>query len=192
MRKFLPYQQYDVQAIEQWLNKQSMAGYRLVKMDGFFPAFKQYYDHLYYYRVCYRPNVKPKGYSHFWGDLYVFESQDLSLLPQPSYVKDSVSAAERQKKPFFALALMVALFAIVEAMISGFDTLSPAFLICGTVAAAAEVVWLVTIFLSWHRGRQIAKETISITDCPPSPQIKRIMTVSCIISIAAMAIVVLL
>lgn len=192
MRKFLPYQQYDVQAIEQWLNKQSLAGYRLVKMDGFFPTFKQYYDHLYYYRVCYRPAVKPKGYAHFWGDLYIFESQDRSELPQPSYVKDSILAAQRQKKPFFALALMVALFAIVETMISGFGELSPAFLICGTVAAAAEIVWLITIFLSWHRGHQIAKETISITQQPPTPKNKLMMTVSCIISIAAMAAVVLL
>ena len=45
MRKFLPYQQYDVRAIEEWLNKQSMAGYRLVKMDGVFPTFKKYIDH---------------------------------------------------------------------------------------------------------------------------------------------------
>ena len=192
MKKFLPYQQYDVQAIEQWLNKQSMAGYRLVKMDGFFPTFKQYYDHLYFYRVCYRPEAKPKGYSHFWGDLYIFEAQDRGQLPQPSYKKDSIQAARHQKKPFFALALMVALFAIVETLITGFEALSPAFLICGGVAAAAEIVWLVTIFLSWHRGRQIAKEVIDISEQPPNPKTKLIMTVSCFVSIAAMAVVVLL
>ena len=192
MRKFLPYQQYDVQAIEQWLNKQSMAGYRLVKMDGFFPTFKKYYDHLYSYRVCYRPGAKPKGYSHFWGDLYIFESQDRDSLPHPSFVKDSILAANHQKKPFFALALMVALFAIVENMISNFADLSPAFLLCGGLAAVAEVVWLVTIFLSWYRGHQIARETINISDQPPSPKTKLIMTVSCIVSIAAMAAVVFL
>ena len=192
MRKFLPYQQYDVQAIEQWLNKQSMAGYRLVKMDGVFPTFKKYYDHLYCYRVTYSRGVKPKGFSHFWGDLYIFESQDRSDLPQPSYVRDSILAAEHQKKPFFALALLVALFAIVEAMISGFGTVSPAFLVCGTVAAIAEIVWLVTIFMSWQRGRQIAKGTINVSEQPPDPRIKCIMTISCIVSIAAMAAVVLL
>lgn len=192
MRKFLPYQQYDVQAIEQWLNKQSMAGYRLVKMDGVFPTFKKYYDHLYYYRVCYRPHAKPTGYSHFWGDLYIFEAQERDGLPHPSFVKDSIQAAQRQKKPYYALALMVALFAIAETLISGFATLSPAFLICGTVAAAAEIIWLVTIFLSWRRGSQIAKETINIIDRPPDPKVKRIMTLSSIVSIAAMIVVVLL
>ncbi|MBQ3011470.1 MAG: DUF2812 domain-containing protein [Oscillospiraceae bacterium] len=192
MRKFLPYQQYDVQAIEQWLNKQSMAGYRLVKMDGFFPTFKKYYDHLYSYRVCFRPDAKPKGYTHFWGDLYIFESQDRSQLPQPSYVKDSIEAARHQKKPFFALALMVALFAIVEAMVTGFASLSPAFLFCGSVAAIAEVVWLVTIFQSWHRGRQIAKEVINISEQLPNPKTKLIMSISCFVSISAMAAVVLL
>lgn len=192
MRKFLPYQQYDVQAIEQWLNRQSMAGCRLVKMDGVFPAFKKYYDHLYYYRVCYRPDAKPKGFAHFWGDLYIFEAQAKEDLPTPSYVRDSIEAAKRQKKPFYALALMVALFAIVETMISGGAALSPAFLICGTVAALAEVVWLVTIFLSWLRGHRIAKEDISITGQPPTPLLKALMTVSCIVSIGAMAAVVLL
>jgi len=192
MRKFLPYQQYDVQAIEQWLNKQSMAGYRLVKMDGVFPRFKKYYDHLYHYRVCYKPDAKPKGYSHFWGDLYIFESQDRDELPHPSFVKDSILAAQHQKKPFFALALMVALFAIVEAMISGFAQLSPAFLVCGTIAAIAEAVWLVTIFLSWRRGRLIAKEAINIIEQPPAATVKVLMTVSCMVSILAMAAVVLL
>ena len=192
MRKFLPYQQYDVRAIEEWLNKQSMAGYRLVKMDGFFPTFKKYYDRLYVYRVLYSPAVKPKGFSHYWGDLYIFEAQAKEDLPAPSYIRDSIEAARHQKKPFFALALMVALFAIAEALISGFGELSPAFLICGSVAAAAEIVWLVTIFLSWHRGRQIAKETVNISEQPPNPKTKLIMTVSCILSIAAMAAVVLI
>ena len=192
MRKFLPYQQYDVQAIEQWLNKQSMAGRRLVKMDGFFPTFKNYYDRLYHYRVIYSPGVKPKGFSHYWGDLYIFEAQAKEDLPTPSYVRDSVSAAQHQKNPFFALALMVALFAIVEAMISGFADLSPGFLICGIIAALAEVVWLVTIFLSWQRGRKIAKNLLNITEQPPTPALKTAMSVSCFVSIAAMLAVVLL
>ena len=161
-------------------------------MDGFFSTFKDYYDHLYYYRVCYRPEAKPKGYSHFWGDLYIFESQDKDSLPHPSYIKDSIVAAQRQKKPFFALALLVALFAVVEALITGFAELSPAFLVCGTVAAIAEIVWLITIFLSWHRGRQLAKEAFDINEQPPNPKTKILMTLSCIVSILAMAAIVLL
>ena len=192
MRKFLPYQQYDLLAIEQWLNRQSMAGRRLVKMDGFFPTFKPYYDHLIFYRVIYSPGVKPKGFSHYWGDLYIFEAQAKEDLPVPSYVRDSMLCAQHQKIPFFALALLVALFAIVEAMISGFSALSPAFLICGGIAAAAEIVWLVTIFLSWQRGRNIAKNKLNITEQPPTPAVKTIMTVSCFVSIAAMIAVVLL
>ena len=192
MRKFLPYQQYDVQAIEQWLNKQSMAGYRLVKMDGVFPTFKKYYDHLYHYRVCYSPTRKVKGYTHFWGDLYIYESQTKEDLPTPSYVRDSISAAQHQKKPFFALALLVALFSILESMISDFAVLSPLYLACGGVAAVAEVVWLAAIFLTWNRGRKIAKEVINIVDCPPTPTLKRVTLISCLITIAAMVIVVLL
>ena len=192
MRKFLPYQQYDVQAIEQWLNRQSMAGYRLVKMDGVFPTFKKYYDHLYYYRVCYSPGCKLKGHSHFWGDLYIFEAQAKEDLPNPSYVRDSIQAAEHQKKPFFALALLVALFAILESIISDFSTLSPAYILWGITAAAAEVVWLVSIFMNWNRGRKIAKETIDIINHPPTPTLNRVTLFSCLISIAAMVVVTLL
>ena len=192
MRKFLPYQQYDVLAIEQWLNKQSMAGYRLVKMDGVFPTFKKYYDHLYHYRVCYSPARKVKGYTHFWGDLYIYESQSKDELPTPSYVRDSISAAQHQSKPFFALALMVALFAILESMISGFAALSPAYIGFGSLAAVAEVVWLIAIFLGWNRGRKIAKEAINVVDCPPTPTLKFATLISCIVSIAAMLVVALL
>jgi len=90
------------------------------------------------------------------------------------------------------LALMVALIAIVQTLIMDFAALSPAFLVCGAVAAIAEIVWLVTIFLSWQRGRKIAKEVLNITEHPPTATLKTVMSVSCFVSIAAMLAVVLL
>ena len=192
MRKFLPYQQYDAYAIEQWLNKQSMAGYRLVKMDGFFPVFKRYIDHLYHYRVRYNVIGKPPaGYKYYWGKLYIYEEQDETKLPKATHAKDSISAAQEQKKPFFALALMVALFSILESMISDFAILSPLYLACGCVATVAEVVWLAAIFMTWNRGRKIAKETIDIVNQPPTPTLKFVTLISCLVTIAAMVIVAL-
>lgn len=192
MRKFLPYQQYDVRAIEQWLNKQSMAGYRLVKMDGVFPTFKKYIDHLYHYRVRYLPDGKPTGYTHYWGRLYIYESQDKASLPTPSYVKDAALAAQQRKKPFFALALLVALFVVLEALITGFGTAHPLYLAAAGIAAVGELVWLAGIFLDWKRGHDLAAGKIRADEHEPNPKTKLLTTVSCFVSIAAMAVLVLL
>ena len=186
MRKFLPYQQYDVRAIEQWLNKQSMAGLRLAKMDGVFPTFKPYIDQLYHYRVRYVPDAPPKGHSFYWGKLYIYEAQNQSELPAPSYIKDSQLAARNRKKPFYALALLVALFVVIEALIAGLGTASPALMAAAAVAAIGEIAWLAGIFLDWKRGHDIAAENITVTDSEPNPKHPLLTTISCIISIAAM------
>lgn len=191
MRKFLPYQQYDVRAIEQWLNKQSMAGYRLTKMDGVFPAFKPYIDHLYHYRVRYIPDSKPTRYAHYWGKLYIYEAQEKDELPAPAHVRDSQLAARDRKKPYFALALLVALLVVLQALITGIGTAAPVYLAAAIVAAIAEITWLGTILLDWKRGRDIEKGTINITENEPNPGHKLLMTVSSIISIAAMLILAL-
>lgn len=192
MRKFLPYQQYDVRAIEQWLNKQSMAGYRLIKMDGVFPTFKPYIDHLYHYRVRYISDSKPANFTHYWGKLYIYEAQDKAELPAPSYVRDAQLAARDRKKPFFALALLVALFVVLEALVTGFGTAAPAFLASAAIAAAGEITWLIAIFLDWKRGHNIAAGKIDITETPPNPKTKLLMTVSSIVSITAMLVLVLI
>ena len=186
MRKFLPYQQYDVRAIEEWLNKQSMAGYRLVKMDGVFPTFKKYIDHQYHYRVRYIPEGKPTGFSHYWGKLYIYESRDKSTLPVPSYVKDSQLAARDRKFPFFALALLVALFAILEAVYSNHTAASPLFLGAAAVTAIAEVAWLALIFMDHKRGGNIAKGKVSVDTLPPNPKHKLLTLIVSLITILAM------
>lgn len=189
MRKFLPYQQYDVRAIEEWLNKQSLAGYRLVKMDGVFPTFKKYIDHQYHYRVRYIPEGKVTGYAHYWGKLYIFESQDKTTLPAPSYIKDSELAAQDRRKPFFALALLVALFAVLEAVYSGFAMASPLFLAASAVTAIAEVAWLWLILTDFKRGGDIAKGKVNVDRQPPNPKHKLLTLIVSLVTIFAMVIV---
>ncbi len=191
MRKFLPYQQYDVRAIEEWLNKQSMAGYRLIKMDGVFPTFKKYIDHQYHYRVCYIPEGKPTGYAHYWGKLYIYESQDKTALPAPSYVKDSELAARDRKKPFYALALLVALYAVLDAIYSGYTVASPLFLGAAAVAVAAELVWLVLIFMDYKRGGHIASGKLNPEAQPPNPKHKCLTLIISVLTIMAMVIAVI-
>lgn len=191
MRKFLPYQQYDVRAIEEWLNKQSLAGYRLVKMDGVFPTFKKYIDHQYHYRVRYIPEGKPTGYTHYWGKLYIYESQDKTALPAPSYVKDSELAARDRKKPFYALALLVALFAVLDAVYGGYTVASPLFLAAAAVTAVAELAWLALIFMDYKRGGDIAKGKLNPDEQPPNPKHKRMTLIISIVTILAMVVAVL-
>ena len=191
MRKFLPYQQYDVRAIEEWLNKQSLAGYRLTRMDGVFPTFKKYIDHQYHYRVRYIPHRKPTDYTHYWGKLYIYESQDKATLPDPSYVKDSELAARDRKFPFFALALLVALFAVLEAVYSGYTMATPLFLAAAAVTVVAELLWLALIFMDHKRGRDIAKGKLNPDRQPPNPNHKRLTLIISIVTILAMVIAVI-
>ena len=193
MRKFLPYQQYDAYAIEQWLNKQSMAGYRLVKMDGFFPVFKRYIDHLYHYRVRYNVIGKPPaGYKYYWGKLYIYEEQDETKLPKATHLKDSMSAAQEQKKPFFALALLVALFGIITSLYKSIATASPLYIGAGCVAAVSVLAWLVLIYAGWKRGQDIAAGKLNPQQQPPNPKIKLMTTMACLVTIAAMLVVVVI
>ena len=188
MRKFLPYQQYDVRAIEDWLNKQSMAGYRLTKMDGVFPAFKKYVDRLYCYRVRYIPDATPKGYSHYWGKLYIFEAQDKAELPAPAYVKDSVLAARDRKKPFYALALLVALFAVLEALYSGFSAASPLFLVTAVIASLGMLAWSLLIGMDYKRGGDIASGKRHPEEQPPDPMHKKLTLIVSLVTVLAMVI----
>ncbi len=188
MRKFLPYQQYDVRAIEEWLNKQSLAGYRLIKMDGVFPTFKKYIDRQYHYRVQYIPEGKVKGCSHYWGKLYIFESQDKNELPPPSYVKDSELAAQDRKKPFFALALLVALFAVLAELYGSYAIASPLFLGAAVVTVIAELAWLALIFMDFKRGGDIAKGKVNIETQPPNPKHKLLTLIASLVTIFAMLI----
>ena len=192
MRKFLPYQQYDVRAIEDWLNTQSMAGLCLTKMDGFFPVFKPYIDHLYHYRVRYNPIGKPPaGYKHYWGKLYIYEEQDPKKLPKAAHAKDSVSAARDQKKPFFALALLVALFGIIFSLVQNFADASSLYIGAGCVAGVGVLAWLGLIFLGWKRGADIASGKLNPDEQPPNPKTKLLTTVACFLTIACMLAVVL-
>jgi len=183
MIKFLPYQQYDVQAIETWLNKHAQKGLRLVKMDGVFPKFKKNYDRMVYYRVRYAPIDPPKGYSHYWGSLYIYEAQDKADLPNASYEKGSVMAAKNQKKPWYAIALLIAMVYVAVTLAQQLSSATPAFLALGGVAVASMLIWLVFIFLDWRRSRQIADGTLNPSANPPDPKAKTILTVSSIVSV---------
>lgn len=192
MTKFLPYQQYDIQAIESWLNKHAQKGLRLEKMDGVFPKFKKNYDRMVYYRVRYALNDPPKGYAHYWGNLYIYETEDPADLPNPSYEKGSVMAAQNQKTPWFALALLISMLYMAKILFDALSGGQPLFLAFTALAVAAQAVWLVTIGLDWKRGRDIARGTLNPAECPPGAKNKAVQTISSILAIAATIIAIFL
>lgn len=182
MTKFLPYQQYDLLAIENWLNKHAQRGLRLEKMDGVFPKFRKNYDRMVYYRVRYAPTDAPKGYSHYWGKLYIYEAESKAELPNPSYEKGSMMAARDQKTPWYAAALLIAMVYVAVILARQLSTAEPGYLVCGAVSVVAMLVWLVCIFQAWRRGRSIADGTLDPAAAPPSPKAKTALTLSSIIA----------
>ncbi len=192
MKKFLPYQQYDLLAIENWLNVQARRGYRLVKMDGVFPEFKKHYDKLVCYRVRYIPNNTRTDHAFYWGDLYIYQAEDPTALPKPSYEKGSVMAARNRKKPWFALALLICVVYLAWTLAGSLSTAAPVFIGFAALSVAAQLVWLVSIALDWRRGHKIAEGTLNSVENPPSPMAKTVLTVSSITAILATFVAVLL
>lgn len=192
MTKFLPYQQYDVQAIENWLNGHAQRGLRLVKMDGVFPKFKRNYDRMVYYRVRYAPKDPPKGHAFYWGDLYIYEAEDPADLPNPNYAKGSVMAANAQKKPWYALALLICALFMAWTLLGSLSEGAPAYLISGGISVAAQAVWLVCIWLDRKRSRSIADSTIDPAVTLPNPKTKAVHTAASIVAFAAAMLAVLI
>lgn len=95
MLKRIPYEQYEIFKIEQWLNFQAEQGYKLTQLYGAIAQFEKYNGVRYHYRVKYIPYNKQCTNTLYWGDLYVYESKTLEDLPQPNSENDIITAAKR-------------------------------------------------------------------------------------------------
>ena len=190
MKKYLPYQQYDLLAIENWLNSYARKGYRLVKMDGMFPEFKKHYDKLVHYRVRYIPNNTRTDHAFYWGDLYIYESDDPASLPKPSYEKGSVMAAKAQKFPWFVIALAICAIFTLWNVCSNLSV-PPLLVVSQAVSTVAQFLWIALIVLDWRRSRGIANGTLNPVKQPPSPVTKRLTTVASLVAIFTVVVTVL-
>ena len=106
--------------------------------------------------------VLSNNYTQWFHDEGLIMNVDPALLPKAAYLKESITAAREQKKPFYALALLVALFGIITALCSSMANASPLFWVTGITSAVGVVAWLALIFLSWKRGHDIAEGKLGV------------------------------
>lgn len=98
MRKRLPYQRFELAAIEEWLNGLGREGLQITEISWPFVKFRQGGGRI-YYRVRYIPENRDIAGSVFWGDLYVYSSRQPETLPPPAAREDYVAAARPYTTP---------------------------------------------------------------------------------------------
>lgn len=173
MMKLLPYWQYDVLAIENWLNEIAAQGYKLTDFGGFFCKFKPNDGNRIYYRVRYIDANKDIGDAFWWGDLYVYHSEDPGTLPRPNYEEDAKVCASKQGKPrqmiFSALAVAWLLKRAYDDIAFGLPWLTAA----SIVTIVMWLLYLLSDYLQWSRANYLATGNITVVTHPPKPYQKR-------------------
>lgn len=185
MRKFLPYWQYDILAIENWLNTIAAQGYKLTELGAFFCKFKKNEGKRIYYRVRYIDGNKDIGNAFWWGDLYVYHSENPNELPRPNYDEDARVCASKQGKPRQMILGVLVAAGILKDVVPTSMTADP---LLGASSIVTLVMWLlyfVSGFLQWSRANHIAVGNITVTANPPKPYLKSLTQVSQLLAFLA-------
>lgn len=174
MTKFLPYWQYDVLAIENWLNDIAAQGYKLTQFGAYFCKFKKNEGKRVYYRVRYIDANKDIGDAFWWGDLYVYHSENPNDLPRPNYDEDAKVCASKLGKP---RQMIISVLAVAWLIKQAYDDI--AFGLPWLTAASIVIIatWLLNLigdFVRWSRANHLATESITVTTNPPKRYAKRI------------------
>lgn len=174
MRKFLPYWQYDILAIENWLNTIAAQGYKLTELGAFFCKFKENEGKRIYYRVRYIDGNKDIGDAFWWGDLYVYHSENPNELPRPNYDEDAKACASKQGKPWQMILSVLSVAWLVK---QAYDDIAFGFPWLTAASIVTIVMWLLYLigeFFQWSRANHLAAGSIAVTITPPKRYIKLI------------------
>lgn len=182
MIKFLPFHQYDVFAIENWLNDIASQGYMLTSFGASFCKFKRNEGKRIYYRVRYIDGNREIGDAFWVGDLYVYHSENPHDLPRPNYNEDAKDCASKVGKPWsMIITTLVFLYLIIsfgnkfgESLFQG-ELLSV--LASIGLVIAYILSWLDT-YLQWSRANHIRNNDITVTTHPPSKHSKALMHIT--------------
>lgn len=172
MRKFLPYWQYDVLAIETWLNDIAAQGYKLTSLGAFVCKFEKNEGKRIYYRVRYIDANKDIGDAFWWGDLYVYHSENPNDLPRPNYDEDAKVCASKQGKP---RQLLVSVLAVAWLVKRAYDDIAfglPWLTAASIVTIVMWLLYLLNDYLRWSRANHLAMGSFSVAVNPPKPYIK--------------------
>ena len=188
MIKFLPYWQYDVFAIENWLNNIAAQGYVLTSFGLSLCKFKRNEGNRVYYRVRYIDGNRDIGDAFWVGDLYVYHSENPNNLPRPNYNEDAKIFASKMGKPrSMIITTLMFLYLIVY-----FGTKFKNDIFQGDLMSSLAAIGLVTTYilswldayLQWSRANHIRNNEITVTTHPPSKYVKiplRVTQTICVI-----------
>lgn len=167
MRKFMPYEQYDVLAIENWLNDIAAQGYLLTDFGANFCKFKKNDGKRVYYRVRYIDANKDIGDAFWWGDLYVYHSENPNDLPRPNYNEDAKICASKQGKPW---QMIISVLSVAWLVKQAYDDIAFGLPWLTAASIVIIVMWLLYLIgdsLRWSRANHLTTENITVTTNPP-------------------------
>lgn len=194
MIRFQPYEQYDVQAIETWLNGIAERGYKLTEFGAFFCKFKPDDGVRHYYRARYIPANKEINGAFFWGDLYIYHATDPNLLPAPNYDEESVLAAREQGKPSRLIISVLVTYHMIQDVLPNSEYLTMGEYLLYAACILAVLLWVIYLFsnlIRWQRANRIAEKVLIPSEQPPKAYTKIMTNLSLIpaVIIAVLAVI---
>ena len=183
MRKKIPYHQYDVLAIENWLNDIAAQGYKLTELNGNTCTFQPNDGQRVYYRVRYIDGNKDIGDTFWWGDLYVYHSEDPHALPRPNYDEDAKVCAGKQGKPWHIIPSILVtawyLFDNYDVYQYGDFLLTLAVVL----SAALLLLYLGSNLVQWFRANRLWKGDITVTTHPPKKNMQLLSHIALMLAV---------
>lgn len=189
MRKFMPFEQYDVLAIETWLNDIAAQGYKLTDFGAFFCKFEKNEGPRIYYRVRYIDGNKDIGDAFWWGDLYVYHAENPNDLPRPNYEEDAKVCASKQGKP---RQMIVSVLAVAWLVKQAYDDMAFGLPWLTAASIVTIIMWLLNLlsdYLRWDRANRLAAGSLSVTVNPPKPYTKLFGSVAQGMAFVALALI---
>lgn len=194
MIKFQPYEQFDVQAIETWLNDIAAQGWKLTEFGGFFCKFKPDDGVRRYYRARYIPANKDINGAFFWGDLYIYHATDPSLLPPPDYDEDSALCARAWGKPSGLIISVLFTFHMIKDILPGSEILAAGEYLLFAACILGIVFWVMYMvgdLVQWQRANRIAEKLLIPSEQPPKAHTKLLTQLSVIPAVIILVLMVI-
>lgn len=159
--KLLPYEQYELAAIEHWLNEQGQKGLRLTSIGSLFVVFEKEPDKSIYYRVRYIPGNRDCTCTVFWGDLYVYSGvrpADLpAALPEDYQAAAQAATTRLPKRVLFVMAMLVLIIR------GSWDLLTAGYTVAGVLGFVAAALYF---FSAVNRFLVVARLSGGATPTP--------------------------
>lgn len=190
-KKLFPYELFELEAIEEWLNDWGTRGYRL-KSLGNFAEFTVEEGKRFYYRARYLPDSHDGDGTVSWGNLYVYVRENPALLPPEPTAQEYEQACQAYVKPSRLVLTLIFTLGILRGTVrtavdmaqSGQFLLTGLFAVSALLFLAAQI-FRVTIPMKLQSGKELPKGS-------SKKYVKYIAIVSFLLLLAAVLVIELL